>query len=105
MMLILHWSVTPRFLPSQISTLSVEAAARGGAERSQMGQYLLQAVKKDSAVRKQDGAGGGVTYELYCREEGDRTASSGELQDLAERLARLEGAVGVTELRAGVSWG
>lgn len=70
-----------------------------------MGQYLLQAVKKDSAVRKQDGAGGGVTYELYCREEGDRTASSGELQDLTERLAKLEGAVGVTGLRAGVSWG
>lgn len=68
-----------------------------------MGQYLLQAVKKGPTVAGQDGGGGGVTYELYCREDGDRTASSGELQDLAERLSKLESAVGANELRTGVS--
>lgn len=68
-----------------------------------MGQYLLQAVKKDQAAAGQDGSGGGVTYELYCRQDGDRTASSGELQDLAERLSKLETAVGTNELRTGVS--
>lgn len=68
-----------------------------------MGQYLLQAMKKGPTVAGQEGSGGGVTYELYCREDGDRTASSGELQDLAERLSKLESAVGANELRTGVS--
>lgn len=71
-----------------------------------MGQYLLQAVKKGpAATAGQEGAAGGITYELYCREDGDKTASSGELQELAERLSKLESAIGVKELRSGVSWG
>ena len=84
----------------------MDTAARGGAERSRMGQYLLQAVKKGpAATAGQEGAGGGITYELYCREDGDKTTSSGELQELAERLSKLESAIGVKELRSGVSWG
>ena len=87
--------------------MSVDVAGHHSADRNQTMRYLLdhiETLKKGSSQGKGEGSKG-VTYEIYCRESGEKTAGSGQLRDLADRLSKLESTVGATELKSGVSVG
>ena len=80
-------------------------AVKGGEDRNKTVRYLLEnidSLKKAGSVGGGKGEGKGVTYELYCRDSGERTSASGELADIAKRLSTLETAVGAAELKSGV---
>ena len=78
----------------KLSTVTLDIASQGSVSRSQVAKYFMDHVDHMKGAGSEKDGQSGVTFELYCRQDTERAVASGQLQDIAERLTRLEKAVG-----------